>query len=146
MYGLSLIAGLLTVFIYLFTTNAAMMAEQQAEAEATIYAGNMTAYGSYVARYAYSNPTYSGTVSDTTANLPNWLIRFPEITNVVSTGTAYLYMVPPSEARGFAIAVAMGGGLHSGLKVSGRLQEPGAASPSMLLPANIPDGAVVLVL
>lgn len=146
MYGLSLIAGLLIFFSYVTTSTVTKISDQQKRADIAVMAGHIAAYGSFLDRYARTNPGASGTISDGVAGLPAWFKRFPDVTNYVNAGTAYLYFVPRSRAEGFAIATKMDTRLMVGMKLAGSLQRSGEAEPAMVLPAEIPDGALVLVL
>lgn len=139
-----MVVAMLFVAVALIAGNIEVTAASQNRQDAAIYAQHMSAYGGFVARYARSNPTATGAIADATAGVPNWFARFPAVANVVSAGIAYAYFVPATRAQGFAIAGAVPRPFVAGVKIAGRLQPPGGPV-GPVLPAAIPDGAVVFV-
>ncbi len=139
-----MVVGMLFVAIALIAGNIDATAETQTRQDAAIYAQHMSAYGGFVALYARSRPTTTGTINDATAGVPGWFVRFPGVTNTIVGGIAYAYVVPQDQAKGFAIARAVPEPFAAGVKVAGRLQPPGGPV-GQPLPSTIPDGAVVVV-
>lgn len=139
-----MIAGMLFIAIALIAGNIDARIASQERQDAAITAQHMSAYGGFVALYARSHPTATGSIADATAGVPSWFARFPGVTNVVSAGVAYAYLVPSTQAQGFAIARSVPRPFVAGVKVAGRLQPPGGPV-GQVLPAAIPDGALVLV-
>jgi hypothetical protein len=139
----TLIAGMLFVAIALIAGNVTIGLEAQEQQDAIVYAQHIEAYGGFVAGYARSNPTATGSIADATAGVPTWFTRFPAVANVVSAGKAYAWFVPANQAQGFAIARSARP-FVAGVKIAGRLQPPGEPV-GQVLPSSIPDGALVVV-
>lgn len=144
-------ALLLGLLLLLGATTASNYERTLAENQSThveFVAGQLRAYGGYVAAYAHANPSTTGGVSDAAAGVPAWLQRPPSMAGYVRSGQAFIYMPMPSEAEAFRIARACGGGLKCGVTRSRDLYLPGAGTPIISgLPTSIPaNRAVVLVL
>ena len=148
MYPYALLAGLLLLFAYLTSANIDLALAQREDAQQQHMAGQLKAYGSFVAAYAQANPSASGAVADAAAGVPAWLTRPAGMQNRVQSGRAYIFWSASSEAEAFAIARECGFGLTCGVTRSGSIVLPGEATPlSVALPGGIPaSGAVVLIL
>lgn len=143
-----------TVFLALVTYYVGQDIPKQqaasAAAAADVSSANFLAYRQAVRRYLESNPGASGTISD---NLlaPYWLpgyIRRPEWSNVVITGTVYVFSV---SAVTHGTVSSLSAKTHDSVLVgtksvpSGRLQSAAGIDTGINLPAVIGDGAVVMM-
>lgn len=106
---------------------------------------NILVYRSAVAVFAQENPAFSGMPSDEALKLPSWFNKPPGVTGLIADGTAYTFysgaMTPglPSALQDRTESVVIG------IKRSGALESPRAGHTTILLPPQIPDGAVVAI-
>jgi hypothetical protein len=105
---------------------------------------HLAIYSNYVKRYAAANPTASGSISLAALSLPAWYAASAEESNYVSGGVAYVYRASFDRASGMAMARAVGFS-GAGVNDSGRLTVPGTGPTTTVLPAAVPNGAVVIV-
>lgn len=117
--------------------------------EAEIVASNMMVYASSVRTYLKANPSASGTISSGSLGLPSWFSANSQITNLFSSGVAYVYC-PCSDMRDSvaeALNSATNGSYFVGIKKAGTFTNLNhTTSATIALPAAIPEGAVVYVI
>ena len=141
------ILGLVFVLLSTMTYSVNSTVTRMNQADDTIRIEQMIAYQSLVDAYAKTHPTTSGTVSDGSLAIPGWLVRPVGVTNTITGARGYAWFTPDGVGIGMRIAErAQGqGSARAGVKINGRLQQPGATTAGAVLPAAIPDGAVVVM-
>lgn len=114
---------------------------------ADVQATNLIAYRAAVISYLNTNPSATGTIADGSLTFLPGYVRNPVWTNLISSGTLYTYSTTVA-APGVADQVWRYSqqSLMVGTKSSaGGLVVPGSGSNSIVLPAAIPTGAIVMV-
>ena len=145
MYGFSLAALAMAVYLAVISFVTAQQVNIIALEQVQIGASHLSIYGSVVSQYAHGNATFTGSVSDATAALPAWFKRAASEGNYVATGTTYVYTTPTDYATGMAMARFLKVP-RAGIKVNGVLVVPGGQASGITIPAAVPNGAVVLML
>lgn len=118
------------------------------ESKANVDAVNYIAYRKSVINYILANPLASGSIADvalTPYYLPGY-IRNPNWTNLVSGGTVFVYTsTPPSINLINTVYRKCNESLLVGKKnpVTGNLQSMTGLDTGILLPASIPNNALV---
>ncbi|MDR9060734.1 hypothetical protein FEP37_05917 [Burkholderia multivorans] len=104
----------------------------------------MRVYRNYVQQYAIANSTFTGQVPDSV--LPTWYVRPTSVNNYVSNGAVYVYNTAPPQGLVTAIATRSSYLITVGTNVNGHLVGPsiGPASPSVSIPAQVPQASVVI--
>ena len=117
-----------------------------ARGETTSLASNLVIYGTYAINYAMTNPGAQGPVSDAALGVPYWLVRTPFVSTYVSSGRGYAYYAgPPVPALAGQVAQQTQLAMNTGTVSAGVLVEPQlGATPSIPIPAQIPNGSVVV--
>lgn len=120
-----------------------------AQAQTAFDADQMPAYGLYVKRYAALNPTVTGSVANSSIAFPTWFAPSSVYRNYVAAGSAWVYIAPTTPARAFDISkyirfTRLGSRARVGVVVGGKLQYPGEGLPKLVIPAAIPEGALVI--
>ncbi|AZS81995.1 type IV pilus biogenesis protein PilM [Achromobacter sp. SD115] len=147
-----LMIPLLALFILiasLASTSEQTTLDMQQQHEAVVSGGSLRIYANSVARFAKSNPTFSGSAPSTALDLPTWFSPQFGTGNVVVGGTAYIYFLPggravdlyrmfPDDEDGLPILF--------GVARSGILSSPSGGAAVLSLPPGVPDGAIVYVL
>ena len=125
-------------------------AEQQRQERNTVYADvtaasvNVLVYRNAVANFASSNPTFSGTVSDAQLVLPSWYVKSASLGNYISAGISYSFYT--SVLTGLVGELARRTeSVNVGTNQNGVLLAPNMANMGVTLPAQIPNGSVVLI-
>lgn len=140
--------GVVLAVLVLIGTYAANQTDAARQSERTGYSnavvGNMMVYRNHVAAYAQAHPTATGTIADADLALPAWFNRVSEVRNYVSGGQGYVYYQASSmDGQAYAMLEQSRGDLLVGINRAGRLFNPSAGLTTIVLPAAIPDGAVV---
>jgi hypothetical protein len=116
------------------------------ELKGEVAARNFWAYQSATASYIYSNPAATGTVADTNLTFPTGYIRNPAWTNIIQGGTLYTYSTATLPAHTISRIAKLGGNsLMIGLANNGTMTSLSGGATGFLLPAAIPNGAVVTI-
>lgn len=115
-----------------------------AVAEVKAVSGSMLLYRNLVASYASANPAQTGSVSDTSLSLPNWYVRNPGFGNYVSPGSSYVFYTGSLPGLVGELAKRTES-TNVGINQNGVLIAPNKVNSGVVLPAQIPNGAVVLV-
>lgn len=117
-----------------------------ANGEATALATNLVVYGTYAMQYARLNPTAQGSVSDALMGVPYWLVHTPYVGIYVANGRGYAYYSGPAiPALPGQVAAQTQMAMNTGIVTGGVLVEPQiGATPSIPIPAVIPNGSVVV--
>ncbi|AJY03111.1 type IV pilus biogenesis protein PilM [Burkholderia sp. SIMBA_043] len=112
--------------------------------EANVVGDSMRVYRTYVQQYSTANPSYTGQVPDSV--LPTWYVRPTSVNNYVSNGAVYIYNTAPPQGLVTAIATRSSYLTTVGTNVNGLLVGPsiGPASPSVSIPAPVPQQSVVI--
>ena len=112
--------------------------------EANVVGDSMRVYRTYVQQYATANLAYTGQVPDSV--LPTWYVRPTSVNNYVSNGAVYVYNTAPPQGLVTAIATRSSYLITVGTNVNGLLVGPsiGPASPSVSIPAPVPQQSVVI--
>jgi hypothetical protein len=145
----------LTVFfgaVIMYYTAIDVPAKEQAiqQVTADVSATNFIAYRKAVQKYLLANPSFSGTVSDTSLTafwLPGY-VRNPNWTNLVSGGTLYVFSTTAvSHGTIDAIRAMSGESVLFGTKspTTGRLVAYNGFDTGIVLPAAIPNNAIVMM-
>lgn len=122
----------------------------QVAAVADVSATNLLAYRSAVQAFLVANPAATGTIDDASL-AAHWLpgyVRRPEWTNLVASGTVFVYSTAVmSNGTVFSLREKSGESLLVGTKntSTGRLQSATGIDTGINLPAAIPIGAVVMM-
>lgn len=145
---------IVTVFLALVTYYVGQDIPKQEAASVAAMADmsstNFLAYRQAVRRYMEVNPGASGTISDAML-APYWLtgyVRRPEWTNVVISGSLYVYSASiVSHGTVASLSAKTHESVLVGTKSSttGRLQSATGIDTGINLPAAIPSGAVVMM-
>lgn len=136
---------ILTVFfLQLQTTNTRNQHEAYLSAQASTIATNMLVYKSAATAYATANPTYTGSIADTSLSLPTWFAKTQGINNYIEGGTAYIYYTSATPGLADQLLQVTNNSITTGFKRGGHLVNPFVYTTSISLPATIPDNAVVL--
>lgn len=106
---------------------------------------NFLIYRSAAANYATSNPSFTGTPSDAALNLPSWYSKPSGVMAYLAAGKSYTYFTAHSISGMPALLVERTQSLAVGVNRSGVLYSPRAGQTGTVLPAQIPEGAVVAV-
>ncbi|MGX9960650.1 type IV pilus biogenesis protein PilM [Xanthomonas euvesicatoria] len=142
-------AYVLVLSMALVSFSTQLLNDSVAEAVAhrrALMANVLKVYGGALATYVHSNPSVSGTISDSAGSVPTWLKRPSGMTNVASGGKIYAFVPVTDRAEGMAIAAQCGEGVTCGFTVSGQIVVPGQAASAGPTPSGVPsNGAVVLV-
>ncbi|WP_375122201.1 type IV pilus biogenesis protein PilM [Pseudomonas sp. LW8] len=113
-------------------------------AEVKAVSDSLMLYRNFVASYAVANPTQTGSVSDASLSLPNWYIRNPGFGNYISPGSSYVFYAQSLPGLVGHLAKRTES-TNVGVNQNGVLIAPNKINSGILLPAQIPNGAVVLV-
>lgn len=105
---------------------------------------SMLVYRNLVAEYASSNPAFVGVVSDTSLLFPSWYVKPLNLSNYISTGKSYTFY--PGTLPGLVGELArQTESVNVGTNQNGVLVAPNMANSGITLPAQIPNGSVVLI-
>ncbi|WP_080593292.1 type IV pilus biogenesis protein PilM [Pseudomonas fluorescens] len=115
-----------------------------AVAEIEAVSGSMLLYRNLVASYASANPAQSGSVSDASLSMPNWYVKNPGFGNFITPGGSYVFYTQSLPGLVGALAKKTES-TNVGVNQNGVLISPNKVNPGIVLPAQIPNGAVVLV-
>ena len=128
-----------------------IVSEQSQRAETLAWQGDVSAisynlliYRQALATYAQSNPTMTGNVADSALPLPSWFVHLPGVEGLVAAGLSYTYYPQPPAGLARKLADLTQGSVAAGLNIQGRLVNPDTGVTLILLPAAVPEGAVVL--
>jgi hypothetical protein len=136
--------GVMTNSMY----NTQQRVEQQ-QAEGANVGRNLAIYGNAVGSFARAYPSFTGPISDSSLGLPQWFRKHQGIGNIVALGQGYVFYTPPAGSRpalGSFLTPSEGPpSLLMGIARGGWLQPPGQATPTVQLPAGIPEGAIVFI-
>lgn len=126
---------------YLISENSYRANSAFDAAEAESIASNMIIYKGAASNYAEGNPAASGTISDSLLTLPSWFRKIDGVTNYVAGGKAYVYYVGMPEITNVLLKKTEAATV--GVNRSGFLYSPSYGLSAIVIPAAIPDGAVV---
>lgn len=116
---------------------------QDAE-EAMAQVGSLLVYRNQVTAYAQANPSFTGAVDDSLLGLPSWYQKTPGAGNYLQAGISYVYL--PSPLPGVVGLLARRTESSTvGTNQTGQLSSPRVGSTGIALPAQVPQGAVVMV-
>jgi len=106
---------------------------------------NFLVYRSAAARFAQSNPGFSGIPNDSALNLPQWFVRPVGIYSYIVAGTAYTYFNGVAPAGMPSTLVDLTQSTVVGVKRSGQLMSPVSGATGISIPSAVPEGAIVAV-
>ncbi|WLG57752.1 type IV pilus biogenesis protein PilM [Pseudomonas extremorientalis] len=106
---------------------------------------NLLVYRSAAAEYAKANTGFTGTPTDEALNLPAWFSKPSGVTTYVSAGQSYTYFAGIAPSGLPAALVERTQSITVGVNRAGVLISPISGQTDVLLPKNIPEGAVVAV-
>jgi hypothetical protein len=131
----------------LFATTLPVYHAQHTFAQADVMAANLLQYQAAVSQYVYSHPAASGTVQDGQLTFSPGYVRNPGWTNVITGGRLYVYATSASAMGPQAMAVLFRRSGNSPLvgTAQGTFVSMALGQTSLILPAAIPTGAVVLI-
>ena len=135
--------------VLLFSGGLMMRSHNQAESAAEhsaidTLAQSLLLYRSAAAEFAKANPGFTGTPTDVALSLPTWFKKPTGISAYIAGGQSYTFY--PSGPAGLPAALAdITESDQVGVKRSGGLISPRTANTGILLPAPIPEGAVVVL-
>ncbi|WP_313025502.1 type IV pilus biogenesis protein PilM [Pseudomonas lopnurensis] len=106
-------------------------------------------YRSAAAEYARLNPAFTGTPDDTVLSLPAWFHKPSGLSTIVNAGLSYTFLSSQADGDIAGLPAALTERTDSsfavGVNRSGSLVSPKFGQTDILLPAAIPEGAVVAV-
>ena len=135
--------------ILLFSGGLMMRSHNQAESAAVhstidTLAQSLLLYRSAAAEFARANPAFTGIPADVALSLPTWFKKPTGISAYIAGGQSYTFY--PSGPAGLPAALAdTTESEQVGVKRSGTLISPRTENTGILLPAPIPEGAVVVL-
>jgi hypothetical protein len=105
---------------------------------------SMLVYRNAVANYLYSNPAASGVIPDGLLNLPSWYVKPQGLNNVVVGAKSYTFysLSLPGLAGELAKRTES---FNVGTNQNGVLLSPNLPNSGIALPAQVPNGSVVLI-
>lgn len=115
-----------------------------AVAEVKVVSGSMLLYRNLVDSYASANPTQTGSVSDASLSMPNWYVKNPGLGNYITPGGSYVYYTQQLPGLVGELAKRTES-TNVGVNQNGVLIAPNKVNSGIVLPAQIPNGSVVLV-
>ncbi|ELM1174336.1 type IV pilus biogenesis protein PilM [Pseudomonas aeruginosa] len=113
-------------------------------AEIDTLARSLLLYRSSLAEYAHANPGFTGLPADSALGLPAWFRKPARLQGYIAAGTSYAFIASPSAG----LAAAVDAGTESdlvGVRRNGQLVTRRLGATAIVLPAPIPEGAVVAV-
>lgn len=108
----------------------------------------MLVYRSAAAEYARANPGFTGTPSDSSLNLPSWYTKQSGIATYIVGGMSFTYFNSIDGTVPAGLPSALTERTESatvGIKRSGQLFSPKGGNLAIVVPAQVPEGAVVAV-
>lgn len=119
---------------------------QVRERAALAVGDSIRVYHSVLQTYVQQHPGAAGQIPDDQLQLPAWFRNTYSLQNLVSGGKAYTFYVPraprpPLEALGLGDNGDVS--LLFGIARNGALANPHSPTPTIPLPAAIPEGSVV---
>ena len=129
---------------FMFNSEQKHQERNAAFADVTATSVNMLVYRNAVANFASSNSTFSGVVADTQLLFPNWYVKSSNLSNYVSNGKSYSFYsgTLPGLAGELARRTES---INVGTNQNGILLAPNMMNLGVTLPAQIPNGSVVLI-
>ncbi|WP_252090652.1 type IV pilus biogenesis protein PilM [Pseudomonas sp. MWU13-3659] len=106
---------------------------------------SMLVYRSAAAEYARANPGFTGSPAEASLNLPGWYTKQSGIAAYIAGGVTYTYItgaVPPGLPSALSERTESA---TVGVKRSGLLVSPKGGNMAIVVPAPVPEGAVVAV-
>jgi hypothetical protein len=138
---------LLVITLYIsFMSNSeeATQDRNSSAVEITSTSISMLVYRNAVAKYASSNPAFVGVVADALLSFPSWYVKPPNLSNYISSGKSYSFY--SGSLPGLAGELArQTESINVGTNQNGVLLAPNLANSGIVLPAQIPNGSVVLI-
>ncbi|WP_324729673.1 type IV pilus biogenesis protein PilM [Pseudomonas chlororaphis] len=128
----------------LFNTHQAGITQAMTDAEISATAGSILVYRNFVAMYAESNPAFVGSAGDVQMSIPSWYIRPPGLNNYIVTGRSYVYYTTMLPGLVGSLA-AKTESTTVGTNVGGVLNSPNTGNTGIVLPAQVPVAATVIV-
>lgn len=128
------------------TTNDANITLNDKEIEAV--GQNMLVYSTYARRYANANPALVGAVNSAAIGFPTWYVPPAQVANYMSGGKAYVYYTGQLKGLPYYLVSSTQDGFRAGINVNGVLASPtvpSTATTGLVIPAAVPNGAVVLM-
>ena len=138
-----LFAVLLSAAVF-FDSEQTTLTRNLAVTEISAVSSSMLVYRNIVANYAYANPAMTGSAPDVLLTLPNWYVRPPSLSNYISAGKSYVFFSEPLPGLAGELARRTES-TNVGLNQNGVLWVPNKANSGIVLPAQIPNGSVVII-
>lgn len=114
------------------------------ESEVAAMRESLMIYRNHVAAFAQRNPAVVGVVDDLSLDLPDWYVKPPALAHYLTPGTSYVYATPglPGLVGDLAQKTES---INVGTNQGGYLVSPNVGHTGLLLPAQIPQAAVVIL-
>ena len=148
MWGLGIVSIIFSAIIYLQIglTNTSLSNDVDNAAKRIALAQNMIIYKSAVNNYLSANPTYNGTIPDSSLVFPSWYSKMANWTNNASSGRYSIYLATPlGEVITGELADLSEGSMNAGVKQSGTLWVSGYGNTTVALQPAIPNGSPVYI-
>lgn len=113
-------------------------------AEVVAQADNLLVYRNQVTAYLEANPSFTGAVSDSMLSMPSWYQKTPGASNYLQAGISYVYLSSPLPGV-IGVLAQRTESITVGVSQAGKLNSPRAVNTGIALPAQVPQGAVVIV-
>lgn len=131
-------------FLQVQTSNTRNQQAAYLSAQASTIATNMMVYKSAATAYATANPTYTGSIADSSLSLPTWFTKVQGVSHYITGGAAYVYYTAATPGLADQLLRMTNNSITTGFAHGGQLVNPFVYTTSISLPATIPEGAVVL--
>ncbi len=95
--------------------------------------------------YRSANPAAQGAVDLSALGLPGWFTPSTQIHVLIEGASGFVYYTPLDNKPDLMTMLGVNAPAHAGVARNGQLQSPRISS-TILLPAAIPDGSIVLML
>jgi len=134
----------------MFSVAVSSQQEQTAKAHVSVVAEvaavseSLLLYRNIVAAYASTYPSMIGAVPDVSLSLPSWYAKNPSFGNYVASGKSYVFYTQSLPGLVGELARKTES-TNVGTNQNGVLSAPNKSNSGIVLPAQIPNGSVVLI-
>lgn len=112
--------------------------------ETKAISGSILLYRNYIARYVELNPTFVGEIPEDFLSLPVWYVKPYGLSNYVMIGVIYVFYEQPLPGL-VGELTRRTESINVGANRNGYLVSPSNPNSGLALPAQIPNGSVVLM-
>ncbi|MBN3729533.1 type IV pilus biogenesis protein PilM [Burkholderia sp. Tr-20390] len=119
-----------------------------AQTDTTTIGQSMLVLHGFAALYASKNPGYTGYANDATLGSPSWYNRPSYVGSYLTGGKAYVYYTGAVQGLPAYLVTTSGDIYGAGTNQNGVLMSPSAtpaATASLTIPSQVPNGSVVVM-